>query len=53
MAEFLEMGGYGRYVWSSYGAFAVVVLGLVFWTLRRSAAVRRELAEIEAQRSQK
>lgn len=47
MAEFFDMGGYGRFVWSSYGAFAVVILGLVVWTLRRSGSVRRELAEIE------
>lgn len=49
LAEFFEMGGYARYVWGSYGAFAVLILGLVVWTLRRSAATRRELAEIEKQ----
>jgi len=26
MAEFFAMGGYGFYVWSSYGALAVILL---------------------------
>jgi heme exporter protein D len=26
MAEFLTMGGYGAYVWTSYGVFGLVLL---------------------------
>lgn len=48
MAEFLEMGGYARYVWPAYGAFALILAGLAIWTWRRSVAARRTLAEIEA-----
>lgn len=29
MSEFLEMGGYAPYVWTSYGLAAVVMLGLL------------------------
>ena len=32
MAEFLHMGGYAPYVWSAYGAFALIVGGLTLAT---------------------
>lgn len=31
-AEFVAMGGYGLYVWSSYGVAALVILGLFLWS---------------------
>jgi heme exporter protein D len=31
-AEFFAMGGYGLYVWSSYGVAALVILGLILWS---------------------
>ena len=41
MSEFLAMGGYGWYVWGSYGV-AVVALALEIWALaRRSRAARK------------
>lgn len=30
-AEFVHMGGYASYVWSSYGIALVVVLGNIAW----------------------
>lgn len=43
MMEFLEMGGYARYVWPSYAlTFAVVILNVV-WA-RRALTRSREQA---------
>jgi len=51
MAEFLHMGGYAPYVWSAYGAFALIVGGLTLASLRASARSRRELKDLEARQS--
>ncbi len=44
VASFLDMGGYGVYVWSAYGAAAAVLIGLVvrsLWTMKvREAALK-------------
>ena len=42
MSEFFHMGGYGFYVWTSYGIFAVVLI----WTaavpvIRRRSVIQR------------
>jgi len=43
VSEFIDMGGYGYYVWSAYG-LSFVVLGLnVFAARRRRNQVRKEL----------
>ncbi len=50
LENFLEMGGYGFFVWSSYGmCMAIVVAELVMGRARR----RRALAEVarESQRA--
>ena len=45
LEAFLDMGGYGLYVWGSY-ALTVLAVGLELWSIR---ARRRALAsEIEA-----
>lgn len=42
-AEFVAMGGYGLYVWSSYGVAALVILGLFLWShFGLRAAEKRE-----------
>ena len=42
MADFLHMGGYAFYVWTSYGiAFVALVAGIVAPLLRHRAARRR------------
>ena len=50
MVEFLEMGGYGTFIWTSYGVSAVVLIGLVISSLRRLRQVERELKPLEDNR---
>jgi heme exporter protein D len=45
LSDFLHMGGYGFYVWSSYGMCAALI-GVELW----SARARRRRAVAEAQR---
>ena len=42
LGQFLEMGGYGLYVWGSYGV-ALLLMGLEPWLVRRRH--RRALRE--------
>ena len=45
LAEFLAMGGYGLFVWSSYLVTALVIGGLFVWSYRGlRAAEKRERA---------
>lgn len=54
LAEFLSMGGYGFYVWGSFGACALLmVLEPVFARGRRRAAVNRIRQEVLALESEK
>ncbi|TWB75492.1 heme exporter protein D [Nitrospirillum amazonense] len=48
MDGFLSMGGYAAYVWSSYGAAAVVLVGLLVLSLSGLRRVERTLATLEA-----
>ena len=34
MQEFLDMGGYGAYIWPCYGITAVVMLGVLIASLK-------------------
>jgi heme exporter protein D len=43
LQEFLHMGGYGAYVWTSYGLCAVVLIFNVMQSLSRQRKVLREL----------
>ncbi|HMM86601.1 MAG: heme exporter protein CcmD [Gammaproteobacteria bacterium] len=44
-ADFVAMGGYGLYVWGSYGML-VLVLGAELWALRvRRKALAQEIDE--------
>ena len=40
MQEFLDMGGYGSYVWSSYGITAVVMLVVLVQSIRSLSATQ-------------
>lgn len=44
LTSFIDMGGYGAYVWPAYGAAAAVLIGLVAVSLRtlrsREAALK-------------
>lgn len=48
LMEFLSMGGYAFFVWSSYGLTTIILLAVVFWSSRqlkqsRTQAFRRAL----------
>lgn len=43
--EFFTMGGYGQYVWSSYGLAALILILNLYLPLRRRKTVRRLLRE--------
>ena len=45
-ADFFAMGGYGFYVWGSYGVTAACIAGeILFLRARRQAALRQVRAE--------
>lgn len=48
--QFLDMGGYARYVWPAYGLTAVVLLGMLIDSAVTYRRTRRALAAIEATR---
>jgi len=47
LASFLDMGGYGTYVWPAYGAAAVVLIGLVAVSVRTLKARQAALQALE------
>jgi heme exporter protein D len=51
-AEFIAMGGYGFYVWLSYGATALALLALV-WHGRAASRQLQQAALQQAQRQQR
>lgn len=46
MSSFLEMGGYGTFVWPSYGLSAGVLIGILMFSLRRRNRARRRVADL-------
>ena len=52
VGEFLAMGGYATYVWSSFGLAALIVIVEVVQARQRRAEVLRSLrAQFEAERA--
>ena len=48
MAEFFDMGGFGNYIWGSYG-FAVICLGwLNYASWRKAKTTAEQLAILQA-----
>ena len=48
MAEFFDMGGFGNYIWGSYG-FAVICLGwLNYASWRKAKTTTEQLALLQA-----
>ena len=43
--EFFAMGGYGQYVWGSYGLAALILILNLYLPLRRRKTLRRLLRE--------
>jgi heme exporter protein D len=48
MAAYFAMGGYARFVWPAYAVAALVLLGLLFWSLASYRRIKIELAAREA-----
>ena len=40
MLEFLNMGGYALYVWTSYAIALIILGGVVLWSAHRYRSVR-------------
>jgi len=47
MSAFLSQGGYGFYVWSSYGISAVTLIVIGVWTVTRYREVKRKLESLQ------
>ena len=41
LAEFIAMGGYAVYVWSSFGVAALLLGGIALWSAAEAKRVRR------------
>jgi len=51
MIDWLRMGGYGFYVWSSYGMLALAIVVELFALRRRRQAAQRRAAEMRAEQA--
>ena len=49
-SEFFAMGGYGLYVWGSYGVCALLMLIEPFTAARRHAQARRDAARARTEK---
>ncbi|KZN41953.1 MULTISPECIES: heme exporter protein CcmD [Pseudoalteromonas] len=43
LSDFIAMGGYGFYVWLSYGSCAGIILGLLFSSLYENKKLKQEV----------
>lgn len=50
LSEFLQMGGYGAYVWPAWGIAAATLAALAVASVRTMRAREKELAALEADR---
>jgi heme exporter protein D len=46
MAEFLDMGGYGLYVWGSFGATALLMIAEPLLLRGRSRQIKRRIMRL-------
>jgi heme exporter protein D len=44
-ADFIAMGGYGLFVWGSFGVTALVILAEIITARRQHAAIAQEISE--------
>lgn len=49
MMEFLEMNGYGEYIWPAYGVALILLAALLCSSLRQNKKLKAELQVIETQ----
>ncbi len=47
MKDFLDMGGYGRYIWPAYGISVLVLAGATWWTVAAWRHAKARLAALE------
>ena len=47
ISEFLDMGGYGAFIWSAYSITAAVLLFLVIFSVRRLRQIENDLKPLE------
>lgn len=45
-SEFFSMGGYGFYVWGSYGVTALLIVAEIVWVIQRRKALLKRLARM-------
>ena len=50
LVSFLDMGGYGGYVWPAFGGAALVLVGLVMASVRSLRAKEAALAALQRAR---
>ena len=48
ISDFLAIGGYSGFIWSAYGAVAVILIGLLVISLRELRTTSAEVAALEA-----
>ncbi|MBE90417.1 MAG: heme exporter protein CcmD [Rhodospirillaceae bacterium] len=48
LSTFLDMGGYGAFVWSAYGLAAIILIGLAIHSLIRLKRTQTMLQQIRA-----
>mgnify|MGYP000117682889 CR=1 FL=1 len=48
LMSFFHMGGYWPYIWPAYGVVAMLLIGLLVWTLIALRQSRTELEALEA-----
>ncbi len=48
LSEFLEMGGYGHFIWPSYTVVAIVMVGLLMFSRRELQSALRDLDALDA-----
>jgi len=49
MSSYFDMDGYGGYIWPSYAVAAIVLIGLLVYTLRKARAEKSTLEKLEAE----
>ena len=49
LSEFLHMGGYAFFVWTSYGLGAVLLAANLWFAVRRDRQVRRRLRRLHGE----
>ena len=50
LSEFLNMGGYGSYIWSAYAISAVILIALTILSLRKLKKIEQALIPLEESR---